>query len=289
MYYVLNVETIDIPSEYTEEYFDCLYSTFSNIVELLNNNGDLIIKDIVADERLDNQSFREALLAQDYDIQGYLYSFLNNLLSVLDVDNLVTGQTTDCYMCNGQNYVGDEYYFAELCYENNYSVLSLKEVSIDSFWIKIVKNKNGDKKVSQVSNSSQYYLNRAISDSAFLLRFFSSIKNVACIENCSFNDWDSITETERFKVLSMFYKEATHILNMELDKLGHFKGKNKNRVEKINDNLFEYRISNPNYRIYYSRRTGKLIIIFTILKKTAKIPSTTMHHLVSLIDSPLAN
>lgn len=289
MYYVLNGETIDIPSEYTAEYFDGLYSTFSTIVKLLNDNGDLIVKDIVADERLDNQSFRKALFAQDYDMQWYLYSVLDKLLSVLDIINIATGQTTDCYMCNGQNYVGDEYSFAELCYENNYSALSLKEVDIDSFWIKIKKNKNDGKKISQISNPSQYYLNRSIKDSAFLLGYFSSIKNVACVDNCSFNDWDSITETERFKVLSTFYREATYILNMELDKLGHFNGKNRNRVEKINVKLFEYRISNPNYRIYYTRRKEKLIIIHTILKKTAKIPNSTMNYLASLIDSNLAN
>ena len=53
-------------------------------------------------------------------------------------------------------------------------------------------------------------------------------------------------------------------------------------VEKINDNLFEYRISNPNYRIYYTREDDKLIILLSLRKDRSDISRITMNKLMKL-------
>ena len=129
-------------------------------------------------------------------------------------------------------------------------------------------------------------LSKSLKDETYLSKYFCAFENVYCTKNCNFDNWNSLNEAERFRVLSIFLKEIVHVLYNEFSKLGRFPGRNSNRVEKINDNLFEYRISNPNYRIYYSRFENKLIILKTLLKRRQSISTDAMNNLLRLVKQP---
>lgn len=283
MYYVVNGDTINFSEPYDGEFFKKLKDALSFPCEDLRNSmRKKIVKDITTEDKIGKQEILDALLLQDYDIQGYIYSLLDSLLSVTDVPNIVCGTTSDSYCVNDANYRGDEYSFAELAYENDWGIVSLSEVSPEEIFIKIIKNDVNSKTINIASELKQVYLSEAINNDSFLGRFFTSFDQVFCVRNCNFNNWKSINEAERQKILITFYKEIAHVLHNEFDKLGHFPGRNSNRVEKINDGLFEYRLSNPNYRIYYTRVDSNLVILLTLLKNRPDISKKTMDNLIRL-------
>lgn len=283
MYYVLNGNTISISESYDGAFFEKLKDTLYFPCEVLcKSMHKKIVMDFNAEDKIGSQAILDALLLQDYDIQGYIYSLLGSLLTVTDVPDIVCGTTCDSYCANDVNYCGDEYSFAELAYENNWGIVSLAEVSPEETFIKITKNDVDSKTINIASELKQVYLSEAINNDSLLGRFFTSFDKVFCVRNCNFNDWKSINETGKQKVLITFYKEIEHVLHNEFDKLGHFPGRNSNRVEKINDDLFEYRLSNPNYRIYYTRVDDKLVILLTLLKDRSNISKNTMENLIRL-------
>ncbi len=283
MYYVLNGNTIDINEPYDSDFFNKLKDDFYFPYEVLRvSNRQSIVKDIETEKKIANQELVEALSLQDYDIQGYIWSMLDSLLSVTDVPDIVCGTTKDSYCIDSIYYQGDQYSFAELAYENNWHIVSTTNVAVENLVTKVVKNSICNKTIYQVSNLMQVYLARATYDEQFLGQYFTSFDQVFCVKNCRFENWSSIDEIGRQKVLTTFYKEIEHVVHNEFHALGHFHGRNSNRVEKINDDLFEYRISNPNYRIYYTRENDKIVILLTLLKTRSNISVNTMNNLMRL-------
>ncbi len=283
MYYVLKGKTINITEQYDNNFFNQLKDDFYfpyEVLHVLEHKN--IVKDIEAEERVGSQELIEALLLQDYDIQGYIWTMLDSLLSVTDVPDIICGTTSDSYYVDGINYQGDNYSYAELAYENDWCVVSMSNIKVEDIITKIVKNDNVGKNIYQVSNLTQMYLAKAINDVSLLEKYFTSFERVSCVQNCAFENWTSINELGRQKILTTFYKEIKHVVHNEFDKLGHFPGRNSNRVEKINDDLFEYRLSNPNYRIYYTRVDDKLVILLTLLKDRSDISKNTMDNLMRL-------
>ncbi len=283
MNYVLNGDTINSSEPYDGEFFEKLKDALYFPCEVLRNSmHKKIVKDIATEDKIGNQEILDALLLQDYDMQGYIRSLLDSLLSVTDVPDIVYGVTSDSYCINGVDYRGDEYSFAELAYENNWGIVSFSDVATEEIFAKITKNGVNSKIINVASELKQVYLAEAVNNDNFLGKFFASFDRVFCVRNCSFNDWGSIHEPEKQKVLITYYKEIEHVVHNEFDKLGHFPGKNSNRVEKINDGLFEYRLSNPNYRIYYTRVDDKIVILLTLLKNRTDISKNTMDNLIRL-------
>lgn len=283
MYYVLNGNTIDISEPYDSNFFNQLKDDFYFPYEVLRvSNHKSIVKDIETEKKIGSQELVDALLLQDYDIQGYICAMLDSFLSITDVPNIVCGTTSDSYSIDSDDYQGDQYSFAELAYENNWCIVSNSNVEVEDMVTKIVKNDVCNKTRYKVSNLTQVYLAKAVNDENFLGKYFTSFDRVFCVRNCTFDNWTSINETGRQKILTTFYKEIEHVIHNKFGKLGHFHGRNTNRVEKINDNLFEYRISNPNYRIYYTRADDKLIILLSLLKDRSDISTTTMSKLMNL-------
>lgn len=283
MYYVLNGNTINVNKTYDNNFFNQLKDVFYfpyEILHVLNNKN--IVKDMKTEDTLEDQKLIDALLLQDYDIQNYIWTMLDSFLSVTDVPDVVCGTTSDKYSIENKYYQGDQYSFAELAYENEWYVVSLENVSVENMVYKAIKNDLDNKTIYTISNLTQLYLAKAINDMRFLGKYFTSFDQVYCVLNCEFNNWESINKVDRLKILTTFYTEIKHVLHNEFDKLGHFHGRNANRVEKINDNLFEYRVSNPNYRIYYTRKNDNLGIILTMLKKRGRISKSTMNHLIRL-------
>ena len=283
MNYVLNGDTIIFGESYDSVFFEKLKDALYFPCEVLRKSMHRkIVKDITTEDKIGNQEIFDALLLQDYDMQGYIWSLLDSLLSVTDVPEIVYGGTSDSYCINDVIYRGDEYSFAELAYENNWGIVSFSDVAAEDIFTKITKNNVNIKTINVASELKQVYLAEAVNNGNFLGRFFTSFDRVFCVRNCNFNDWDSIHETGKQKVLITYYNEIEHVVHNRFDKLGHFHGKNPSRVLKINDELYEYRISNPNYRMYYTRIDDKLIILLTLLKNRSDISTNTMNNLVRL-------
>lgn len=283
MYYVTKGSTINTNCAYSEDFFYNLMEQLKFSYDIIRlEMGDKVVKDIIAEEKLGKQEFLDALFSQDYDVQNYLRLILDSFLSVTDVVAANAGRGTDIYSADDEKLVGDQYTFAELAYENNWNVISFYCVEVDEMVRPIAKNSIGQKKIYYICNRSQLLLCKCLDNNTFLPKYCCSFEDVYCVRNCGFGDWDSLQERERFKVLSLFYKEIGYVIHNEFNKLGHFPGDNSNRVEKINNNLFEYRIANPNYRIYYSRGGNKLIVLKTMLKDRQTISTGTMDNLVRL-------
>lgn len=234
------------------------------------------------EEKLSNCDFIDALSAQDYDIQNYLWSMLTSILSVTDVPGVFCGTESDLYSFGGRQYLGDQYSFVELAYENEWPIVSLKPVDLENISSVVTKNGDSPKTVYSVCDLSQLYFIKALTNGQYLGEYFTSFDKVYCVRNCTFDHWDSVHATGRFKVLATFYREIRHIVHNEFDKLGRFPGRKANRVEKINDNLFEYRIANPNYRIYYTRKEDKIVIVLSALKRRGNISASMMNNLMQL-------
>ena len=287
MYYVTKGCTINTNFESSQDFFDNLMEQLKFTYDIIRlEMGDRVVKDIIAEEKFGNEEFMDALFSQDYDVQNYLRLILDSFLSVTDVVGANCGETTDTYNIENENFIGDQYTFAELAYENNWHIISFDIVEVDKMIKPIIKNSNGSKKIYQICDKSQFLLFKSLSSDTFLPKYCCSFENVYCTQNCSFDNWDSLSETERFRVLSVFFKEIGYVIHNEFSKLGRFPGRNSNRVEKIKDDLFEYRISNPNYRIYYSRNENKLIILKALLKRRQDIPTATMNNLLRLLKQP---
>lgn len=283
MNYVLNGKTINFGETYDNVFFEKLKDALHFPCEILRKSmHKKIIKDIITEDKIGSQEIFDALLLQDYDIQCYIWSLLDSLLSVTDVPDIIYGATNDSYRINDDYYRGDEYSFAELAYENNWAIVSFSDVAAEEIFTEITKNDVDSKTINVASELKQVYLIEAISEGAFLGRFFTSFDRVFCVRNCNFNDWDSIPKSGKQKVLITYYKEIEHVIHNEFDKLGHFHGRNTSRVLKINDNLFEYRVSNPNYRIYYTRANDNIVILLTLLKDRSDISTNTMNNLMRM-------
>ncbi len=287
MYYVTKGSTIDTHFENREDLFcDLMGELKFSYDTICLEMDERVVKDIVAEDKLSNEEFLDALFTQDYDVQNYLRLILDSFLSVTDVVGANCGEATDIYSVDNEDFAGDQYTFAELAYENNWNVVSFNRVEADKMIETITKNSSNGKKIYYISDKSQFLLYKSLNCDTFLTKYCSSFENVYCVRNCSFDNWDSLSETERFRVVSVFFKEIGYVIHNEFSKLGRFPGRNSNRVEKINNNLFEYRISNPNYRIYYSRNEEKLIILKGLLKRRQDIPTGTMNNLVHLSKQP---
>lgn len=286
---VTNGNTINTNYEYSPEFFyklrEQLYFAFD--VMHVERNAT-IVKDIVFEEKFGNQKFLNALNAQDYDTRGYLQLILDSFASITDVDETICGEATDVYSINDQQFVGDQYTFAELAYENNWYIISFLPVEMGNLTVKIDKNSIDTKEMYNICNTSQLLLCNSLKNDIFLGEFYSSFDCVYCSEKYSFEDWASLSHDKRLKVLSTFYSEITYIVHNQFQKLKRFPGKNPSRVEKIGNDLFEYRIANPNYRIYYTRDSDKLILLKGMLKRRQTIANATMKRLVELKSQPYA-
>lgn len=282
---IINSNTINVGEEYTADFFVDLKKKFYFSYEVLHlKEHEQIVKDMDLEEKLSDYDLFNALLLQDYDVQNYILAILDAFLSITDISEAAFGTQDDIYSYEGKEYKGDQYSFVELAFENNWNVISLKDIDLDRMSSLVLKNGKENKKIYNICNITQWYLTKSLICEHFLEKYFSSFDKVYCIQNCA-NDWASINISQRLKILSTFYREVEYVVHNELNKLGHFPGKNTNRVEKINDNLFEYRLSNPNYRIYYTRKNEKLVIILCMLKRQGKISKTTMNNLVRLKNS----
>ena len=283
MNYVLNGNTINFGETYDNVFFEKLKDALHFPCEILRKSmHKKIIKDIITEDKIGSQEILDALLLQDYDIQCYIWSLLDSLLSVTDVPDIIYGTTNDSYRINDDCYRGDEYSFAELAYENNWGIVSFSDVAAEEIFTEITKNDVDSKTINVANELKQIYLIEAVSEGDFLGRFFTSFDRVFCVRNCNFNDWGSIPISGKQKVLITYYKEIEHVIHNEFDKLGHFHGRNTSRVLKINDNLFEYRVSNPNYRIYYTRADDNIVILLTLLKDRPDISTNTMNNLMRM-------
>lgn len=283
MYYVLKGNSIDIDKPYDSDFFNKLKDDFYFPYEILRiANNKNIVMDMETESKIRSQELVDALFLQDYDIQGYIQSMLDSFLSVTDIPAINYGSPSDVYSVDGISYQGDQYSFAELAYENNWYIVSVTNIEVEDMITKAVKNDVSNKTIYILSNITQVYLAKAINDEGFLGEYFTSFDQVFCVKNCTFGNWTSVNKIGRQKILTTFYKEIKHVIHNEFDKLGHFPGRNSNRVEKINDNLFEYRLSNPNYRIYYTRINDKLVILLTLLKDRTDISTNTMNNLLRL-------
>lgn len=287
MYYVTKGDSITTHCEHSEDFFCKMLEQLKFSYDVVQcEMNDRVVKDIVAEEEFSNEEFLEALSSQEYDTQNYLILVLDSFLSITDVDSIICGDADDRYSVDDEEKFGDQYTFAELAYENEWNVISFDCVNVDNMVKTITKNSHNRKKVYNISDRSQLLLSKSLKDETYLSKYFCAFENVYCTKNCNFDNWNSLNEAERFRVLSIFLKEIVHVLYNEFSKLGRFPGRNSNRVEKINDNLFEYRISNPNYRIYYSRFENKLIILKTLLKRRQSISTDTMNNLLRLVKQP---
>ena len=283
MHYVIKGSTINSNREYSEDFFYNLMEQLKFSYDIIRvEMDDKVVKDIIAEEMLGNKEFLDALWVQDYDVQNYLRIILDSFLSVTDVDGVNSGERTDMYSTDDEKFIGGEYAFAELAYENNWNVISFEYVEVHDMIKPITKNSINQKKIYHICNKSQLLLCKSLDNDMLLPKYCCSFEDVYCVKSCNFDDWDSLRNRERFKVLSLFYKEIGYVIHNEFSKLGHFPGENSNRVEKINDNLFEYRIANPNYRMYYSRDENKLIILKGMLKDRQTISTGTMDNLLRL-------
>ena len=272
MNYVTNGETLNLDSEYTYEFFCELKDKLSFAYELLClKRKKRVVKDIILEKKFVEEKFIEALLTQDYDLSGYLFLILNNMLSITDLQAVNCGKNTDKYCIDEKQYSGDQYTFAELAYENDWPVVSFENITIQNVVKKIIKNSSEEKKTCNICNEKQFLICNCLKSDEYWGEYVSAFDNVYCSLNYSFEDLKSLRFDGKFKILSMYYTEIIHILNNELEKLSRFPGRNKNRVEKIDDGIFEYRIDNPNYRIYYTRDKDNLIILMGRLKKESKI------------------
>lgn len=283
MAYILNSNTISFDDEYTDEFFAQLKEALSFPYEnLCIQSKEQIIKDYLFEEQTSKEDFINTLYSHDYDISQYIMLMLSSFLSITDIPEASCGIQSDIYNYGGNQYNGDLFSFVELAYENDWCIISAKPVEVDNVVTKIIKNATELKNIYEISDSKQFYLVKSLDNESFLGSYLSSFDNVYCVQNCLFENWDSINATGKLKILSTYHKEISHVIHNEFDKLGHFPGRNSNRVEKINDNLFEYRLANPNYRIYYTRKEDKLIILLCMLKKRGKISTNTMNNLVRL-------
>lgn len=283
MAYILNSDTISFTGEYTEGFFSQLKEILIFPYEdLLIQCKEQIVKDLIFEAQTSKDDFINALFSHDYDISQYIMLMLTSFLSVTEIPEVNCGVQNDIYNYRGNQYKGDQYSFVELAYENDWCVISSKPVELDKIVTKITKNETEIKKMYEICDLKQFYLVKSLDNEIFLGNYFSSFDSVYCVQNCLFDNWDSIDITGKLKILSTYYKEIHHVIHNEFDKLGHFPGKNSNRVEKINDDLFEYRLANPNYRIYYTRKEDKLIILLCMLKKRGNISINTMNNLIRL-------
>lgn len=286
MCYIINSDTINIGTDYTFEFFNDLKEKFHFPYEILYSlEHEQIVKDMFLEDKLINDDLMNALSLQDYDLRNYLYLMLSSLLSITDITEVRYGTQEDLYLYEGNTYRGDQYTFVELAYENDWNVISLKNIDIKKIVSPTTKNEENSKNIYNVCNITQLLLVKSLFSEHYLERFFSSFEKVYCIQNCEFNNWETVNEMQRLKILATFYQENKYIIHNEFNNLGHFHGRNANRVEKIGENLYEYRISNPNYRIYYTRRNEKLIIILCMLKRRGKISKNTINNLICLKNS----
>lgn len=283
---VINSNTINIGEEYTADFFMDLKNKFYFSYEILHlKEHAQIIKDMDLEEKLSNDNLFNALLLQDYDVRNYILTILDVLLSITDISETAFGTQDDVYSYEGKEYKGDQYSFVELAFENNWNIISFEAINLDNMSSLVIKNGRENKKIFNLCNITQWYLLKSLTCEQYLEKYFSSFDKVYCIKNCA-NNWEDINNSQRLKILSTFYREVEYVVHNKFNKLGHFPGKNTNRVEKINDNLFEYRLSNPNYRIYYTRRDENLVIVLCMLKKQGKISKTIMDNLMYLKTRP---
>ena len=280
---VTNGNTINTNCEYTSEFFSGLREKLYFAYDVMRVQRNVtIVKDITAEDKFGNEDFLNALYRQDYDLIGYLSLMLDSFVSISDIDEVLCGVPTDGYDVDNQHFVGEEYTFAELAYENDWCVLSFEPVDIEAVTIKIAKNSANVKKAYYISNIKQFLLCASLKDDTILGEFYSSFDDVYCSIYCSFENWDSLTIDKRFKVLATFYDEIIHIVNNQFQNLRRFPGNNQSRVERIRNNLFEYRIANPNYRIYYTRDNNKIVLLKCMLKRRQTIANTTLKRLEEL-------
>lgn len=239
---------------------------------------------------LDNDEAKTALLeVSDYDQKNMLLYAFHYILEVTDFEEIgatpCSGTSTDEYSLNDQIYNGGELSFAELAYENDWNVISLNDLNVDQIKGTVLKNRDDSKNIFSISCEKQYYLCKSVSDKLCDLRFYQSFDNVSCVHNCEISDWTSLSSIERFKVLSTFYKEIDFIIKNDYSQVGRCPGKNPNRVESLSQivkNCFEYRLLNPNYRIYFLKKSGQVVILFGRLKREAEITNAIQNKIKSL-------
>lgn len=286
MKYVLNSDSIPFTDKYTDEFFTQLKEMLSFPYEdLYIQSQEQIVKDFIFEEQTDKEDFIDALCSHDHDISQYILLMLSSFLTITDIPEASYGVKSDIYSYGDNQYNGDHYSFVELAYENDWCIVSAEPVDINNVVTRITKNATESKNIYEISDFKQFYLVKSLDNENFLGSYLSSFDNVYCTQNCLFENWDSINTTGKLKILSTYHKEINHVIHNEFHKLGHFPGKNSNRVEKINNNLFEYRLANPNYRIYYTRKDENLIILLCMLKRRGKISTNTMNNLIRLKDA----
>ena len=141
MYYVTKGSTIDTHFENREDLFcDLMGELKFSYDTICLEMDERVVKDIVAEDKLSNEEFLDALFTQDYDVQNYLRLILDSFLSVTDVLDANCGDATDIYSVDNEDFAGDQYTFAELAYENNWNVVSFNRVEVD----KMIESKSSE-------------------------------------------------------------------------------------------------------------------------------------------------
>ena len=258
---------------------------------LFLKNHDRVISDFGFSEKvLDNEDVKSTLLmVSDYDEKNMLLYALHYILQITDFEDLGSiphsGTSTDQYRFNNQTYRGEDLSFVELAYENDWDVLSLNPINIDNIKGDILKNRTDDKSIFIISSEKQYYLHKSVRGTLCDLRFYQSFDNVLCADHCQIDDWDSLSLVERLKVLSTFYKEIEHVINNNHSQIGRRPGRNQSRLENLNEivsGCVGYRLANPNYRIYFLKKSGQVTILLGRLKRENEITASVKNKIRSI-------
>ncbi len=278
MYYIIDGKTFNLENQSMDMLFEAIRDKFKFAYDFLYlQKKELIIADIdLCEKILDNKDVKETLLVStDYDLKMYMYSLLNALITPTDINDLILGLETDTYNDGSITTNGGDFSCEELSYENDAVIVSLSNVDADNLLKKIKKNNEIiEKNFYIISSETQYYLINSIVNENLLKDFFNSFDNVSFLEKSRVEDWSSITKKERLKILFTFYKESQYIISNQFQLLGKPPGIRGKRVEKIDnvlDSCYEYRILNPNYRVYFIKKSGTIIILLGRLKKENKM------------------
>lgn len=288
MYYILDGKTLDLENLNADEIISLIKYKFEFVYDFLYlGQKQQIVADLeVCKKILENTMIQDVVSSSnDYDLIYYWYFLLDAIICPDKLDNLKLGNETDFY-CDGVVEVkGENFSCEELCYENKAIAVKFCDIHIEDLVKKITKNSQETREVFQVTCVTEYYLVKSVFSSAFLVDFFTSFSCVKCLKNSRIEDWDSVTEKERRRILSTFYKEIKYIVSGQFHMLGRPPGKRGERIVKIPEvihNCYEYRILNPNFRIYFLLETGQVIVLIGRLKSENSLTEAVKQRIRSI-------
>ena len=288
MYYILDGKTLNLENLSADETISLIRYKFQFAYDFLYlEQKEQIIADLeVCKKVLENNILQDLVSSSnDYDLICYWYFLQDAIIYPDKLDDLKIGNETDFYDDTVDVVNGEGFSCEELCYENNATAVKFCDIQVENLVKKITKNHQETKEIFQVSCVSEYYLVKSVSSSEFLVDFFNSFSSVKCLKNSRIENWSSLTAKQRRRVLSTFYKEVNHIVNGEFHMLGRPPGRSGERIFKIPEvihNCYEYRILNPNFRIYFLMETGQVIILLGRLKSETSLTEAIKLRLKSI-------